>query len=55
MEVHRGNEVEDGNEKSGEQTSTTIDASNKDESTAAEAHQLLVDHQQFEYKFQEAG
>ena len=40
MEVHRGNKVENGDEKSGEQTSTTIDASNEDASTAAEAHQL---------------
>ena len=55
MEVHRGNEVEDGDEKPGEQISTTIDASNEDASTAAEAHQLSVDYQEWGNEVQETG
>ena len=49
-EANRGNEDEDGDEEPGEQTSTPIDTSNEDASTAAEAHQLLVEyleHQQW--------
>ena len=45
MEVHREPEVEDGNEQSREQTSTTIDVSNEDESSAAEAQQISNDLQ----------
>ena len=52
MAIHCGNEFEDGDEKSG---TPTTDISNKDESSAVEAHQLLIDHQQSEYEFQEAG
>ena len=54
MEVHRKPEVEDGDEQSREQTSTTRDVSNDDETSAAETQQISNDLQQFEDEFQEA-
>ena len=54
MEVHREPEVEEDDEQSREQTSTTIDVSNEDESSAAEAQQISNDLQQFEDDVQEA-
>ena len=53
MAVHRGNEGEDGDEKSG--TSTPIDASNEEKSSAAEIQQLLTDRQQWDHEALEAG
>ena len=52
MAMDCGLEVEENKEDSG--TSTT-GVSNKDESSAAEAHELLNDHLQHEFEFQEAG
>ena len=55
MEAWRStDEGDDGDGTSKEHTSTTIDASNEDKSTAAEAQQLLIDHQQWEHGAQEA-
>ena len=52
MAMDCGTEFEESNEKSG--TSTT-NVSNEDESSAAEAHKLLIDHLQYKIEFQEAG
>ena len=56
MEAWRStDEGDDGDGTSKEHTSTTIDASNEDKSTATETQQLLIDHQEWEHGAQEAG
>ena len=52
MAMDCGTEIEGGKEKSG--TSTT-GVSNEDESSAVEAHKLLIDYLQHEIEFQETG
>ena len=51
MAMDCGTEFEEDKAESG--TSTGV--SNEDESSAAEAHELLIDHLHHEFEFQEAG
>ena len=53
--ANSGNEDEDRDEESGEPTSTPIDVSNEETTSAAEEQQLADDLYQHEYEFYEAG
>ena len=52
MAIDCGTEIEGGQERSG---ISTIDVSNEDASSAAEARDLLIDQIQYENEFQAAG